>query len=73
MIETAQRPLQPQSIPAMQNPDDIGLVALYESLAHLLRRKVESLSHDFPLHNKQFSVTLVAALPRCALGGEKIT
>ena len=61
MIETAQRPLQPQPIPAFQNPDDIGLMALYEKLRTFVPRTVKSLSHDSHLHDRHYSVTLVAA------------
>lgn len=61
MLEAAQRPLQPQPIPAVQNADDIGLVALYESLGNLVCRTIESFSHDSHLHDRQSSVTLVAA------------
>ena len=61
MIETAQCALQPQPIPAVQNADNIGLVALYESTGNIVSRRSEGLIHDFRLHYKHHLVTLVAA------------
>jgi hypothetical protein len=61
IIQTAQRPLQPQAILAVQNADDSGLVALYKSTVNIVRRRTESCSHDSHLHHQQSSAILVAA------------
>ena len=48
IIQTAQRPLQPQTIPAVQHPDNIGLMTLYERSPYLvLRQYLNICSHHF--------------------------
>ena len=61
MIEAAKCALQPKPIPAVQNADNIGLVALYKSTGNIVSRRSEGIIHDSHLHHEHRLVTLVAA------------
>lgn len=70
VIQTAQRPLQPKTIPAMQHSDYIGSMPLHEHIRYLVLCCRVGCSHAHPLHQLTDPVILVAALPRWGLRGE---
>ena len=59
--------------PSRAKPDNIGVMALYETLRNFIPRTIQSLSHHSHLHDRPYSVTLVAAQPRCVLCGENLS
>jgi hypothetical protein len=71
IIQTSQCPLQPQPIPPVQYPHDIGLMTLYECSPNLVTQQIVSVcGHDSHLHHRSVYVTLVAAF--AALGSLRL-
>src|SRR5437870_2632973 len=63
VIQAAQRPLQPKTIPAVQHSNHTGLMLLYKSCTNFIPRSIECRRHDTHLHQPKDSVILVAASP----------
>jgi hypothetical protein len=66
IVQTAQRPLQPKTIPAVQYSDHLRLMPLYERTGYLIVCCRLGGTHALIYTKLKQSVILVAALPRWA-------